>query len=200
MDRFWLFTWRTYGTWLPGSTGFVGNYVTTKGERRTDNLPGVPTAEPMPALVRFARDSLREPPVYLGDAHANTILNQLHETARYRGRQLDAVSILKDHIHLIFGTPGDPDPSQMLEDWKSYASRALNRLIGWKPPATRPKWWVIGGSKRILRSESRRASAIRYVRNQDVPLVVWLSDLATELLDQYLDGPEWEDDRGEPRP
>jgi REP element-mobilizing transposase RayT len=200
MDRFWFFTWRTYGTWLPGSTGFVGNYVTTRGERRTDNLPGQPTAEPMPALEQFARNSLRTPPVYLADIHANAVLNQLHETARYRGRQLDAVSILKDHIHLIFGTPGDPDPSEMLEDWKCYASRAMNKLIGWKPPAPRPKWWAIGGSKRILRTESRRVAAMRYVRDQDMPLVLWLSDRAIGLLAQYLDGPAWNEDGGEPRP
>jgi hypothetical protein len=28
VDRYRFFTWRTYGTWLPGENGFVGYYRT----------------------------------------------------------------------------------------------------------------------------------------------------------------------------
>ena len=45
-------------------------------------------------------------------------------------------------LNLVFGVPGDPDPSAMLRDWKSYASRALNRS-GAKPNA--PRWWADQG-------------------------------------------------------
>ena len=154
MDRFWFFTWRTHGTWLPGSPGFVGNYVTTSGERRSDNIPGELTAEPMPALEAYARDHMSSPPVYLTAVQAGKVIEQLHETARYRGRVVDAVAVMTDHIHLVFGTTGDPDPGKMMDDWKAYASRALNKLIGWSPPAPRPVWWVVGGSKRIVRTEA----------------------------------------------
>src|SRR5262245_35698574 len=107
MDRYWFFTWRTYGTWLPGSPGFVGSYVTTSAERRSENAPGEMTAEPMPALEACARDHLSAPPVYLSRTQADRVLDQLHETASYRGRVIDAVAVLADHIHLVFGTPGD---------------------------------------------------------------------------------------------
>jgi REP element-mobilizing transposase RayT len=200
MDRFWFFTWRTFGTWLPGSPGFVGNYVTPTGERRSDNVPGELTADPMPALEAYARDLLSTPPVYLTAVQANKVVEQLHETARYRGRVIDAVAVMPDHIHLVFGTPGDPDPAELMEDWKAYASRALNKLIGWSPPTPRPLWWVRGGSKRIVRTDARRASAIRYVRYQERPLVVWLSDAAESLLAQYTEEPAWTDDPDELRP
>jgi REP element-mobilizing transposase RayT len=189
VDRFWFFTWRTHGTWLPGSAGFVGNYVTVYGERRTDNAAGTPTAEPMPRLEEYARDRLKAPPVYLSGEQAGRVALQLHETARYRGRQIDALAVLPDHVHLVFGTPGDPDPDDMLDDWKAYASRALNRLVGWAPPAPRPVWWVVGGSTRILRTPERRAAAVRYVLRQEAPLIVWQSATAVQLLREYPEAP-----------
>src|SRR5688572_2026107 len=124
MDRHWFFTWRTYGTWLPGEGGFVGNYVTDAGLRVKDNRYGDLPGPSMPALAAYAAEVMNQPPVYLSKPHADRIFDQLHETACYRKRVIDAVAILSDHVHLVFGTPGDPDPGDMLEDWKAYASRA----------------------------------------------------------------------------
>jgi REP element-mobilizing transposase RayT len=197
MDRHWFFTWRTHGTWLPGAPGFVGDYVTTNGERRMDNIPGEPTAEAMPHLEEYAREVMTAPPVYLSAEQAGKVALQIQETARYRGREIDAVAVLSDHVHLAFGTPGDPDPNEMLEDWKAYASRALNRLLGWAPPSPRPLWWVRGGSTRILRTPARRAAANRYVLSQEYPLFVWAGTTARQLLQEY---PTEVDFIGEPRP
>ena len=182
MDRYWFFTWRTYGTWLPGSAGFVGNYVTKYGERKSDNVPGELTAETMPPLEKYCQNLLVQPPVYLNSQHAETLLEQLQETARYRNRTIDVLAIMPDHIHLIAGNYGDPDPEKLLNDWKAYASRALNRLSDWAPPTSRPRWWVIGGSKRILRTNPDRVRAIRYVRDQENPLLIWISDEARTLI------------------
>ena len=187
MDRYWFLTWRTYGTWLPGEAGFVGNYVSPDGRRVSDNAVGSPTTSPMPALARYAAGQLVRSPVYLTLPQATRLFDQFAETSSYRGRCLDAVAILSNHIHLVVATPGDPDPDDLLDDFKAYASRALNRLVGYKPPAPRPIWWAQGGSKRILKSDGHRAGVVRYVRDQELPLVVWVSDTGRELLAQYPD-------------
>src|SRR5579872_2833476 len=181
MKRHWLFTWRTYGTWLPGSPGFVGNYVTVSGERRSDNIPGELTAETMPPLEEYCRNLLTQSPVNLTRDLAEALIIQFQETARYRNRTIDAIAIMPDHVHLITGTSGDPNPDKMLIDWKAYGSRALNKVAGRAQTTPQPKWWAVGGSKRILRSIAERLRAIRYVRDQENPLVIWLSREA-ELL------------------
>jgi hypothetical protein len=190
VDRYWFFTWRTYGTWLPGEPGFVGHYVTTTGQRVIENVPSQPTAEPMPPLADYARSVQLAPAVYLTSSQANTVQAQLLETATYRGRQVDVIAVLTDHVHIVFGAVGDPDPDEMLSDWKAYASRALNRLTpaatperqrrgeGGRQRATRPRWWAEQGSTRPLKTPETRCAAIRYVRDQENPLVVWLSDEA----------------------
>src|SRR5262249_52755231 len=71
-------------------------------------------------------------------------------------------------------------PSDMLRDWKSYASRALNRHGPRRDPGLR---WAGGGSKRPLKTPERRRAAILYVRDQENPLLVWLSGEARRIVD-----------------
>jgi len=199
MDRFWFFTWRTFGTWLPGAAGFVGDFVTIQGQRITQNVPTTPTADPMPALERYAKSVMRRSPVLLNAEQAAVLLPKLIAHAKYRGWLLDAAAILANHVHVVFGVPGDPDPDEMLADWKSYASRPLNRLVGWSGESdskrargekrTRPIWWERDGSTRRLKDESRRVAAIRYVRDQENSLAGWLSE-ETQRTTAELDAAE----------
>jgi REP element-mobilizing transposase RayT len=78
-----------------------------------------------------------------------------------------------NHVHLIVGVPGDPDPSDILGDFKSYGSRALNRR--WPKPVS-GTWWTEGGSKRKLPDERALFAAIRYVQNQPNALVIWINE------------------------
>src|SRR5205823_6747287 len=98
-----------------------------KTRRVIDNIPGEPATKPIPSLERYARSAMRGQPILLTVQQANVILAQLQETAAYRGWMIDAVAVMINHVHVVYGVPGDPDPSDMLRDWKSYASRALNR-------------------------------------------------------------------------
>ena len=181
MDRYWHITWRTYGTWLPGEDGFVGYFRPTSAVRITENIPGTSTADPQPLLARYAASIQRGETIVLAANCARIILKQLQETATYRGWTLDAVAVLSHHVHVVVGVPGDPDPSAMLRDFKSYASRALNNHCG---RTVNGRWWVDQGSKRPLKSPERRLAAIRYVRDQDNPLQVWLSEEAKRLLSE----------------
>ena len=136
MDRYWFFTWRTYGSWLPGEEGFVGFYVSDDGRRVIDNGLRMPTSEAIPHLESYAASIQSGEAVLLADRHPSVLLRQFQETAAYRGWAIDAVAVLTTHVHLVFGVAGDPDHAKMLHDWKSYASRSLNTAFG-RPPAPR---------------------------------------------------------------
>jgi REP element-mobilizing transposase RayT len=179
MERYWFFTWRTYGTWLPGEDGFVGYHHNPDGQRVIENVPGEPPAGPIPRLELYAREAMQGEPLFLTAAQAEILWRQLQETAAYRKWEIDAVAVMVNHVHIVFGVPGDPEPSCMLRDWKSYASRALNRA------EVRPlgeRWWADGGSTRPVKTDERRLAAIQYVRDQTDPLLVWLSPVARALL------------------
>jgi REP element-mobilizing transposase RayT len=178
MDRYWFLTWRTYGTWLPGDErGFVDPVLDDQGHRVIHNLPGTPLDADVPQLRDHAREIMRGPAVYLIAEQATNLLEQFQETARYRGWQLLTVAILTNHVHLIVGAPGDPDPAALLRDFKSYGSRRLNRR--WPVPASKT-WWAESGSRRRLKTEENRMQAIQYVLQQSGALLTWQSPDAGE--------------------
>ena len=81
---------------------------------------------------------------------------------------------MANHCHLVVGVRGDPDPNEIEGDFKSYGSRALNRRWG-KP--SNGSWWTGGsGSKRKLPNEPAVRNALRYLRDQPHPLVLWFAE------------------------
>jgi REP element-mobilizing transposase RayT len=171
MDRYWFLTWRTYGTWLPGDErGFVDPVLDEQGHRVIHNLPGTPIDADNPRLRKYSQEIMRGTEVYLNSDQAAALLEQFQETARHRNWQLLAVAILPNHVHLIAGVNGDPDPASLLRDFKSYGSRRLTR--SWSIPASKT-WWAESGSRRILKTDEYRLQAMLYIRNQSGALLTW---------------------------
>ena len=174
VDRFWLLTWTTYGSWLPGDRrGSTSSIRASDGRRRRFNTPTLPPAPPQPGLERVARNRMTAPPVRLSQPHAQVLLRQFRETAGIRGWDLFACAIMANHVHAVVGVSGDPDPTRILRDFKSYGSRALNDR--WGAGGTR-RWWTKSGSCRRLSGQPHVVAAIDYVRRQRRPLVVWSVD------------------------
>lgn len=189
VDRHWLLTFSTYGTRLPGDArGFVSNVRDGAGPEVRHNAPGTPFDADLPGLEHAARARLAGPPVRLCRGQAEALLNQFRETVAYRGWVLRAAAILDDHVHLMVGVPGDPDPADLLRTINSYAGRALNRR---GPRPAGGTWWTESASRRVLREEREVRGAMAYIRNQPDPLLVWIDDPeAAEYLDLASGGCE----------
>ena len=60
MDRHWLLTSTTYGTWLPGDRRcFVGGTRDMNGSRVLNNVSDTPYHKPIPPLYDFARTAMK---------------------------------------------------------------------------------------------------------------------------------------------
>ncbi len=178
MDRYWLLTWRTYGTWLPGdSRGFVSEFRDEFGQKELFNTPGEPWASDLPALADYAAAIMEEDAVLLSREQAKAVAEQLRETARFRNWQLLALAVMPNHIHLVVGVPGDPDPERLLADFKAWSTRRLN--AGW---SHRKNWWVQSGSRRKKATPEAIRTAVEYVRDQPNPLVIWLEPIVIKRL------------------
>lgn len=167
MDRHWFLTWTTYGTWLPGDPrGFVSRVreATEQGRPRCEqDVPGTPFLVDIPGLVRSSRTSLKGEPIWLTAEQANAAAQDFHATAKFRAWALLSGSVMANHVHLVVGVAGDPDPARLLQMFKSYASRCLNQRWGRPRSGT---WWTESGSRRKLSDNRAIDMAIRYVENQ----------------------------------
>jgi REP element-mobilizing transposase RayT len=178
MDRYCLLTWTTYGTWLPGDErGFVGRVREGCGARVEHDLPGTEYAADLPGLEQASREWMKGPPLYLEPPDAEPLLGQFKQTAQYRGWALLAGAIMRNHVHLVVAVPGDPDPANLLRDFKSYGSRPLTRRRG-RP--TSETWWTQSGSRRKLPDVEAVTRAIEYARNQPHTLIVFVAESVSE--------------------
>ncbi len=170
-DRYWLLTWTTYGQWLPGDPRGSVTRVREPGSshRQEHDSFQTPVVPHLANLHASALRSLKGPPILLSQEQAIVLIEQFDQTAAYRHRGLMAVAIMANHIHLVVGVIGDPEPDTLLRDFKSYGSRALNRK--WSMPES-GTWWTESGSRRKLGDDPAIRAAIEYVRLQEYPLVV----------------------------
>ena len=174
--RWWHFTWTTYGTWLPGDKrGFVSNYCEDGARlKRNNRLEDEYTAD-LPELIEASRHLMHDS-VRLREAQAVVCREQFLKTADHYRWQIAAGAIMPTHVHLLIGTPGDPEPEEMLRDLKSFASRTLNKYFE-RPDSGR--WWTKSGSRRKVGDPDYFAAAYRYVLNQHDPLKAWADPLPT---------------------
>lgn len=173
-DRHWLLTWTTCGTWLPGDArGFVSpvSRESEGGKWSRVNRPGVAYDRDMPGRLEQSRQLLKGAPVFLRLPQAELLLGQFRETAVHRGWELLAAAVMRAHVHLVVGVPGDPEPDALLRDFKAYGSRAFNRRSSRPESGT---WWTEGGSRRVKRTEEAVVAAVRYVAQQEKALVAWV--------------------------
>lgn len=172
-DRCWLLTWTTYGTWLPGDRrGFVSPVPDDNGGFLLHNIPGTAVEADMPELRAAAMERMRGKPIYLSADQAAVVITQFQETASVRHWILLAAAVMSNHVHLIVGVVGDPDPNKLLHDFKSYGTRALNKQ--WPCPASET-WWTKDGSKRKLPDESAVHNGVEYLRRQHNPLAIYVA-------------------------
>ena len=162
MDRWWLLTWTTYGTWLPGDPrGSVTSVRTGPRPRVEHDLPGMPVEPPMPGLHAAAAEAMRGPPIYLTLEQAEVILGE-SELAAFellRAGRADAFASTRQFlVRISTNLPG----SRVLEDRYAgiddrtafarngrchisllVAGRPLGRLLCRRQvEADRHRWWI----------------------------------------------------------
>jgi len=174
-DRAWFLTWHTYGTWLPGSRkGFVSALRNAEGDAEIHNIPGTRIDSDSPHLEAWSKRRLKSKPIILTKRQARSLADQFLETATIRTWTLFAFAIVTNHVHVVLGVPGDPEPEELTGDLKSFGSRTLNRSFA------RPKsgtWWTQSGSHRKLAHEAAILGAVRYTIEQEGALVIWTAPI-----------------------
>src|SRR5207249_579441 len=115
--------------WLPGTArGFVGNVRDMERKQVVHNTPGTPYDADMPGLEAYVHEHMSGPPVKLDKADADAMIAQYQETVRIRRWTLQAASVMYNHTHVVVTVADDPDPEQILETLKSWATRALKKI------------------------------------------------------------------------
>jgi REP element-mobilizing transposase RayT len=145
----YLITFVCYGAWLPGQAGAVD---------RSHNRFGARLPEAIPVAQATARRRMRQPPDLLDASRRRVVLRAIQEVCAYRHWTLLAAHVRSNHVHVV--VDADQSAEQVMNSFKSYASRALNRMA-WDRPACQR--WAHHGSTRHLWTKDAVSAAIHYV-------------------------------------
>ena len=139
---------------------------------RRHNLHGSRLLEVDPQRASVERKTMTQAPYLLDRDSREAVLKALREVCLHRGRSLLAAHVRTNHVHSV--VEADVRPERVLIDFKSYASRRLNRLGRDGPDRKR---WSRHGSTRWLWKDQDVQAAIGYViEEQGEPLAVFIAD------------------------
>ncbi len=140
---------------------------------RDHNLFGSRLLAPDPQRAAAERRSMNQPPYELDCASRAVVLETLQEVCLHRGWNLLAAHVRSNHVHVIVET--EVLPEKVMNDFKTYASRALNRLDRSERGRRR---WARHGSTRWLWKDQDVREAVRYVvEEQGERMAVFLGDV-----------------------
>jgi REP element-mobilizing transposase RayT len=139
---------------------------------RKHNVPGIRTLDIDQKRARVEREAMTQAP-YLLDENARTVvLEAIQEVRRHRRWNLLAGHVRTNRVHVI--VEADAKPEKVRNDFKSYASRALNKLETDKAR----RRWAHHGSTRWLWNDQDVRDAIRYVIDeQGEPMARFVTEM-----------------------
>ena len=114
---------------------------------------------------------LQEPYV-MDQADRTAVLAAVQEHCAYRGWKLWAAHVRSNHVHVI--VESDVRPEKIMNEFKSYSSRELNRFLNGTSERRR---WARHGSTRWLRKDQDVKDALKYVIDeQGEPMAMFVAD------------------------
>ena len=125
---------------------------------RNHNTPGSRLLAPDPHLVAVEQQQMVHAPYSLNCAERESVLQAMEEVCSTRGWTLLAAHVHTNRVHAV--VEAGVRPERVMNDFKSYASRRLNR--SGIDDANR-KRWARHGSTRWLWTDQDVRDAIQYV-------------------------------------
>jgi REP element-mobilizing transposase RayT len=148
--------------------------VTNQGSvDRNHNVPGSRLLGADPQRVSAERERMKQSPYLLDPESRGVVLQAIREVWLHSGWNLLAAHVRTSHVHVA--VEAEVQPEKVMNAFKSYASRGLNRL---KSEISDRKRWARHGSTRWLWKDQDVRDAIRYVvEEQGEPMAVFVGEM-----------------------
>jgi type I restriction enzyme R subunit len=90
--------------------------------------------------------------------NAKTVADALHHFAGER-YGLDSFVVMPNHVHVLFCPTGNHLLSDIVQSWKGFAAREINKRLGAKGPLWQEDYW-----DRLVRNEKHYSKCREYIR------------------------------------
>ena len=94
-------------------------------------MPGTPVLEEDWARAAREEQRMDQPPYHMDPIRRDAVLKAIQEVCGHRGWTLLAAHVRSNHVHTV--VEAEAEPERVMNDFKAYASRRLNRTSLNKP-------------------------------------------------------------------
>ncbi len=139
---------------------------------RHNNFPGSRLLGADSQRASSERQSMLQPPNWLDRERRTAVLSALRGHCTHCGWSLLAAHVRTNHVHAV--VEANVRPEKVMNEFKSYASRELNRLENDGPDRKR---WARHGSTRWLWKDEDLQQALQYViEEQGEPMALFVAE------------------------
>jgi len=157
----YLITFACYGTRFHGDPDASVD--------RDHNIPGTPRLPANSVRVYSEQKRTKDNPYRMDERQRRLVLEAFQEVCHFRGWKLLAAHVRSSHVHAV--VVAEARAERILQDFKSYSSRVLNRA---GEEGARRNRWARHGSTRYLWKPEQIGAAIHYVvREQGEAMALW---------------------------
>ena len=139
---------------------------------RHHNLVGNRLVEPDVQRVMAERRAMLQDPYVLNATGRTIVLTAIQKHCAYRGWNLLAAHVRSNHVHAI--VEAETRPEKIMNEFKSYASRELNRLT--TDGSERRRWARHGSTRWLWKDEDVRRALQYVVEEQGEPMALFIAE------------------------
>jgi REP element-mobilizing transposase RayT len=136
------------------------------------NLFGSRLLDPDEKRVRGERRAMLQEPYVLDQVGRAAVLTAIQRHCAHRGWNLLAVHVRSNHVHVV--VEAEAQPEKIMNEFKSHASRELNRL-GRDGPG-RKRWARHGSTRWLWRDEDVRQALHYVIAEQGEPMALFAAE------------------------
>ena len=124
--------------------------------------------------------------VFVREAYFAAISHSLSFCCTQKGMCLFAYCIMPSHIHLIFND-GNSNPAKLLKEFKTYSSKAIQKMIEENPQESRKEWmlWMMERAGKMNSNVKHR----QFWQQNNQPIELWSDKVITEKLNYIHNNP-----------
>ena len=114
---------------VPNHLACYGCHLHGSGSGSVDparNAPGTPVLATDSARAAFEAQRMDQFPYHLDPIRREAVLEAIQEVCTHRGWRLLAAHVRSNHVHTV--VEAEIPPERVMSDFKTYASRRLNRM------------------------------------------------------------------------
>ena len=115
---------------------------------------------------------MNQPPYVLDGESRVVVWQALEQVCQHRGWNLLAAHVRSNHVHIV--VEAEVVPEKAMNDFKAYASRALNQLG--RDESGRRRWARHGSTRWLWKDQDVREAIHYVVDEQGEPMAVFLRD------------------------